>query len=109
MFEASFTRELKGSDFLHWAEGAVSITPNRIIHQGTMAPGPDYKVYLVKSFVDDEATFLAVKDQSAQIGDVKTFDGFIAEIPAGVDVTAYNTVLVWCETFGEFISAAKYR
>jgi hypothetical protein len=21
----------------------------------------------------------------------------------------YNTVIVWCESFGEFITAAKYR
>ncbi len=109
MFEASFERELKGSDFLHWGEGTVSVSADQIVHQGTMAPGPDYKVYLVESFVEDEAGFLEVKDQSRLIGDVKTFDGFIADIPSGVDVTAYTTVLVWCETFGEFITAAKYR
>lgn len=27
----------------------------------------------------------------------------------GVDVAQCTTVLVWCETFAEFISAAKYR
>ncbi len=109
MFEASFTRELAGSDFLHWGEGTVSVSASQIVHQGKMAPGPDYKVYLVKSFVEDEAGFVAVKDQSKQIGDVKTFDGFIVTVPAGVDVSAYNTVLIWCESFGEFITAAKYR
>lgn len=109
MFEATFVRKLRGSDFLHWGEGSVSVSADRIVHQGTMAPGPDYKIYLVKNFVEDEASFLAVKDQSMQIGDVKTFDGFIIDIPAGVDVTAYNTVLVWCESFSEFITAAKYR
>jgi len=25
------------------------------------------------------------------------------------DLTAFNTVVVWCETFGEFITAAQYR
>ncbi len=109
MFEAAFSRELRGSDFLHWGEGAVSVSANRIVHQGTLAPGPDYKVYLVTTFVQDEADFLKVKDQSARVGDVKTFDGFIVDIPTGVDVTAYNTVVVWCETFGEFITAAQYR
>ena len=79
------------------------------MHQGTLAPGPDYKVYLVTTFVQTEADFLNVKDQSARIGDVKTFDGFIVDVPAGVDVTAYTTVVIWCETFSEFISAAQYR
>jgi len=108
MFEATFSRDIQGSDFLHWGEGTVSISPSRIVHQGTLAPGPDYKVYLVTTFVQTEADFLNVKDQSARIGDVKTFDGFIVDVPAGVDVTAYTTVLIWCETFSEFISAAQY-
>ena len=29
--------------------------------------------------------------------------------PPAVDIESYTTVLVWCETFGEFISAARYR
>ena len=109
MFEATFSRDIQGSDFLHWGEGTVSISPSRIVHQGTLAPGPDYKVYLVTTFVQTEADFLNVKDQSARIGDVKTFDGFIVDVPAGVDVTAYTTVVIWCETFSEFISTAQYR
>lgn len=109
LFKTSFTRELAGSDFLHWGEGDVSVSAQSIVHQGNLAPGPDYKVYLVKDFVEDEAQFLAVKEVSQVIGDVKTFDGFLLDVPAGVDVNAYTTVLVWCESFGEFITAAKYR
>ena len=37
------------------------------------------------------------------------FDGFIIDIPPIVDPSAYTTVLVWCEAFGEFITAASYR
>ena len=109
MFTGEFTRDLKGSDFFHWGEGQVSITQNQIVHVGSLAPGPDYMVYLVPEFVVDEAAFLAVKDQSFNLGPVKTFDGFIADIPPSVDLTAYSTVLVWCEAFGEFITAAKYN
>ncbi|WP_322097497.1 DM13 domain-containing protein [Pelagibius sp. Alg239-R121] len=109
LFEAGFTRELKGSDFLHWGEGSVSVTAGKIVHQGSLAPGPDYKLYLVKDFVEDEAQFLKVKSGAQLIGDVKTFDGFLLDVPTGVDVGAYSTVIVWCETFGEFITAAKYQ
>ncbi len=109
LFEASFTRELKGSDFLHWGEGSVSITGTHIVHQGSLAPGPDYKLYLVQDFVEDEEQFLKVKGAARQIGDVKSFDGFLLKVPEDVDVAAYTTVLVWCESFGEFITAAKYR
>lgn len=109
MFSADLTRDLRGSDFVHWGEGTISVSPDMIVHQGKLAPGPDYKLYLVKEFVDHEDAFEPIKDQAVQIGDIKTFDGFIVNIPDGVDVTAYNTVLVWCEAFGEFITAAQYR
>ena len=109
IYSAEFKKDLEGSDFLHWGEGTVSVTPMQIAHKGELAPGPDYKLYLAPDFVESEESFLALKSQSVQIGDVKTFKGFILDIPEGVDVAAYNTVVVWCETFGEFISAAKYR
>jgi hypothetical protein len=109
LYSSDFSRELKGSDFLHWGEGTVSINADKITHMGTMAPGPDYKLYLVPEFVEDEEQFLKLKDSSAQIGDVKTFNGFIVDVPEGVSVDDYTTVLVWCEAFGEFITAAKYR
>jgi hypothetical protein len=108
-FETAFSRDLKGSDLLHWGEGKVSVGPSRIGHQGRLSPGPDYKLYLVPQFVDDEASFLLVKDLSFRVGDIKTFDGFMLDLPQGIDLTAYDTVLVWCEAFGEFITAAKYR
>ncbi|WP_041767739.1 DM13 domain-containing protein [Pseudovibrio sp. FO-BEG1] len=108
-YTAEFNRDQRGNDFLHWGEGKVSVSPTMIVHQGRLAPGPDYKVYLVPEFVEHEDEFLPVKDNSVLIGDVKTFDGFLLDVPEGVDIEKYNTVLVWCETFGEFISAAKYR
>ncbi len=91
-------------------EGTVSLTPTQIVHAGELAPpGPDYMVYLVPEFVTDEAGFEAVKSQSLRIGPVKTFEGFVLDLPEGADLDAYNTVLVWCEAFGEFISAGQYR
>ena len=108
-YTARFTRDLRGSDFLHWGEGTVSLTPTRVVHEGRLAPGPDYKMYLVPRFVDHEDAFLPVKDQSLQVGDVKSFNGVIVDLPAGVDLDAYTTVLIWCEAFGEFITAAEYR
>ncbi|MCY6382121.1 DM13 domain-containing protein [Hoeflea prorocentri] len=108
-FSAEFTRDLRGSDFLHWGEGKISLTPDQIVHEGRLAPGPDYKVYLVDRFVEHEDEFLPVKAASPLIGDVKSFEGFLINIPEDIDITQYTTVLTWCETFGEFITAAKYR
>ncbi|WP_422138763.1 DM13 domain-containing protein [Endozoicomonas sp. ALC020] len=30
-------------------------------------------------------------------------------VPSNININSYNTVVVWCETFGEFITAARYR
>lgn len=109
LFRSEFSRDLAGSDFLHWGEGSVSITPSSIVHEGSLSPGPDYKLYLVTEFVQDEEQFLKIKAAAQLIGDVKTFDGFMLDVPDGVDVADYSTVVVWCEAFSEFISAAQYQ
>jgi hypothetical protein len=108
-FKGVFRRDLAGSDLLHWGEGEVSVGQQSIALMGKVAPGPDYKLYLVPEFVENEAQFLKLKSRSQRVGDIKTFENFIVAVPAGVDVAQYTTVLVWCETFSEFISAAKYR
>ena len=107
LFQAELTRDLRGSDFLHWGEGKISVSASEIVHEGELAPGPDYKVYLTPEFVEHEDEF--VKEDAVLLGDVKTFEGFVVSVPEGVDVNAYTSVLVWCESFGEFITAAKYR
>lgn len=109
MFAGEFSRDLKGSDFLHWGEGTISLTPTMIVHEGALSPGPDYKLYLTNGFVENEEEFEAVKAQAALIGDVKTFGGLLLDIPAGVDVHAFDTVVIWCESFAEFITSAKYQ
>lgn len=108
-YSTTLTRDLPGSDGFHWGEGTISVSETTISHQGELAPGPDYFVYLTNEFVDDEATFLAIKDQAQLIGPVKSFEGFLLDIPEGVDIENYNTVVIWCESFSEFITAGQYR
>ncbi|MCM8557418.1 DM13 domain-containing protein [Sphingomicrobium sediminis] len=108
-YSAELTRDLRGSDRLHWGEGKISITEDAISHQGELAPGPDYYVYLTRDFVEHEDEFLAVKDEAFRVGMVRSFDGFILDLPEGIDLEEYTTVVIWCESFGEFITAGQYR
>lgn len=108
-WQGEFRRNLKDSDFLHWGEGTVSVSRSAIALMGKVAPGPDYKLYLSPEFVETEADFRRLKPKMARVGEVKTFENFIVPLPAGIDPGAYNTVIVWCEAFGQFITAAKYR
>ncbi len=108
-FTAEFTRDLRGSDFLHWGEGTISLSDTEIVHMGKLAPGPDYKLYLTTRFVEHEDEFEPIKDTALRIGDVKTFDGLLLSVPEGVNVADYTTVVIWCEAFGEFITSAQYQ
>jgi hypothetical protein len=108
-FRGELTRNLRGSDFLHWGEGTISLSSAKIVHEGKLAPGPDYKLYLVPEFVEHEDEFLPIRDQAQLIGDIKTFDGFLLDVPAGVNIERFTTALIWCEAFGEFISSTRYR
>lgn len=109
LFTGQFRRDLRDSDALHWGEGTVSIASTAISLVGSLAPGPDYKLYLSPVFVETEADFLRLKPRMVRVGDVKTFKHFVVPVPAGIDPAAYTTVIVWCETFGQFITAAQYR
>lgn len=108
-FKGEFRRELRDSDFLHWGEGTVSVSRRAIALTGKIAPGPDYKLYLSPEFVETEADFNRLKPKMARVGDVRTFENFIVPVPASIDPNAYTTVIVWCESFGQFITAARYR
>jgi hypothetical protein len=108
-YTGQFRRDLKGSDLLHWGEGTVSVGPRSVTLVGKLAPGPDYKLYLSPAFVETEADFARLKPRMARVGDVKTFENFVVPVPEAIDISRYDTVIVWCETFGQFITAAKYR
>jgi hypothetical protein len=108
-FTGTFRRDLKDSDALHWGEGRVSVGPEGVALAGRVSPGPDYKLYLSPEFVETEADFIRLKPRMLRVGDVKTFENFVVPLPAGADPAGYAAVIVWCERFGEFITAAKYR
>lgn len=104
-----FRRDLADSDFLHWGEGELSVGRDAIALMGRLAPGPDYRLYLSPEFVETEAAFNALKPEMVQVGMVKTFDNFIVSVPEGIDPEQFTTVVIWCESFGQFITAAQYR
>jgi len=109
LFTGSFRRDLRDSDLLHWGEGRVRIAAHAITLEGRLAPGPDYKLYLSPAFVETEADFERLKGSMQRIGDVRTFENFIVPVPEGIDVARYSAVIVWCEAFSQFITAARYR
>lgn len=108
-YQAKFVRNLQDSDALHWGEGKISLTNKQAALSGQLAPGPDYKLYLSPTFVETEADFNRLKGTMQAVADIKTFDNFMVTYNQPVDLSKYNTVIVWCESFGQFITSAKYR
>lgn len=108
-YTAEFDANISGSDFLHWGEGRLGITGNKVAFIGELAPGPDYRLYLVPEYVNSDKEFLAVKSSALQLGEVNTFKNFLVEFDDGVNFAEYNTLLVWCETFQKYISATRFR
>lgn len=108
-YTGRFRRDLKDSDPLHYGDGTVSVGRRSIVLDGKIAPGPDYKLYLSPEFVETKADFLRLKPRMVRVGDVRTFENFVVPVPEAIDISGYNTAIVWCESFGIFITAAKYR
>ena len=108
-FTGRFRRDLADSDALHWGEGTVSVSARSIALDGRLAPGPDYKLYLSPQFVETEDAFKRLKASMVRVGDVRTFENFIVPVGEGIDPSRYTAVIVWCERFSQFITAAKYR
>ncbi|MEM8844449.1 MAG: DM13 domain-containing protein [Pseudomonadota bacterium] len=108
-YSAEFSKDLKDSDAFHWGEGKVFIGDESISLIGELAPGPDYKLYLSPEFIETENKFNELKSTMVKVGDVNTFNNFVVQVPSDIDPSKYNTVIIWCEGFGEFITSAKYK
>lgn len=108
-FTGMFRRDLEDSDALHYGEGTLHVSRDTIAFEGRLAPGPDYRLYLSPDFVETEEAFEAAKRKMVQVGHVFTFDNFMVDVPDSIDPAEYTTAIVWCESFGQFITAAAYR
>ena len=109
VYKAEFIRDLDGSDLLHYGDGEVFLEENKISFVGKLAPGPDYRLYLTKTFTQNEEEFLKIKMDSLYVGDVKTFTNFTVSSKVNLPLENYNSLIVWCESFNEFITSAKYK
>jgi hypothetical protein len=96
------------SDPVHYGKGQVSVYP-KLVHLETdfeVGPGPKFHVYLVPDADITPAT--RVQDTMyVDLGRLKAFSGGQNyPIPAGVELSRFKSVVIWCEQFGVLISPA---
>ena len=108
-YRGEFVRDLEDSDLLHWGEGTVYIDDSTVLMTGKLAPGPDYRLYFSPQFVETEADFMRLKGSMREAAPITSFNNFEVALPADLNPDDYSSVIVWCERFSQFITAASYR
>jgi len=97
------------SDPIHYGKGRVTVYEG-LLHlepDFEVGPGPKFHVYLVPEKEVVPSTNVA-RTMFVDLGRLKAFKGSQNfEIPAGVDVAKFGSVVIWCEQFGVLISPAK--
>ncbi len=96
------------SDPIHYGKGGVTVYQD-LLHLGSdfeVGPGPKFHVYLVPEKNITPSTNVA-KLMFVDLGRLKAFKGSQNyAIPAGVDLSRYETVVIWCEQFSVLVSPA---
>ena len=97
------------SDPIHYGKGRVTVYED-LLHlepDFEVGPGPKYHVYLVPEAEVVPSTNVA-RTMFVDLGRLRAFKGSQNyEVPAGVDISKYASVVVWCEQFGVLISPAR--
>ncbi len=111
--QGRFSSESPGRDALHWADGQVGIYRSgdravlRLEGDFAAGPGPSLVIYLNTKAVGDEADFLGDVDRR-QVAALRSFKGAQNYVlPAGIDLTRFQSVTIWCERFSQFIGNAE--
>lgn len=99
------------SDPIHWGKGSVTVRQDSVFlgSDFEVGPGPKFHVYLVP-----KAQIRTSGDVSGQmfvdLGRLRAFKGSQRyAIPPGLDLTKFQSVIIWCEQFSVLISPADLK
>jgi len=97
------------SDPIHYGKGKVTVYEGLLHLEADfeVGPGPKFHVYLVPEKEVVPSTNVE-RTMYVDLGRLKAFKGSQNyEIPAGVDIAKFGSVVIWCEQFGVLISPAQ--
>jgi len=96
------------SDPIHYGKGKVSVYQNVVFLEEDfeVGPGPAFHVYLVPAAnVRDAGQVTGT--MFIDLGGLRAFKGSQKyKVPAGVDLTQFPSVVIWCQQFSVLISPA---
>lgn len=96
------------SDPVHYGRGAVTVYDDTVYLEPDfeVGPGPKFHVYLVPT-QDITRASQVEGTMFVDLGQLRAFQGSQNyPIPAGVNLSNYGSVVIWCEQFGVLISPA---
>jgi hypothetical protein len=99
------------SDPIHYGEGNVTVYERTVFLEPDfkVGPGPKYHVYLVPK-PEIRASSDVVGTMFVDLGRLRSFEGSQKyDIPAGLDLGQYPSVVIWCEQFSVLISPADLK
>ena len=97
------------SDPIHYGKGGLTLYEGLLYLEADfeVGPGPKFHVYLVPEKEVVPSTNVA-RTMFVDLGRLKAFKGSQNyDVPAGVDVARFGSVVIWCEQFGVLISPAR--
>jgi hypothetical protein len=99
------------SDPVHFGKGSATVFAD-LVHlekDFEVGPGPKYHVFLSpRAEIGRTADF--EEEKSLDLGQIKAFKGSQNyPIPAGTELAAYKSLVIWCKAFGVLISPATLR
>ena len=96
------------SDPIHYGKGSVTVRQDSVFLNADfeVGPGPKFHVYLVpKSQVRSSGELAG--QMFVDLGRLRAFKGSQRyAIPAGLDLSKFQSVIIWCEQFSVLISPA---
>ena len=99
------------SDPVHYGKGGVTVYENTVFLEQDfeVGPGPKFHVYLVPRAMVRESAHVA-QAMFVDLGRLRAFKGSQKyAIPAGIDLTRFDSVVIWCERFKVLISPADLK
>jgi hypothetical protein len=99
------------SDPIHYGKGTATVRSGTVFlgEDFEVGPGPKFHVYLVPKAMIRSSSDLK-GEQFVDLGRLRSFTGSQRyAIPAGVDLSKYKSVIIWCEQFSVLISPADLK
>ena len=96
------------SDPVHHGQGRVTVYERAVFLESDfeVGPGPAFKVYLVPKAMIRRSGDVA-DTMYVDLGQLRAFKGSQRyDIPAGVNLADFPSVVIWCEAFSVLISPA---